>query len=434
MMRTVLSSAFVFCFASSLSRLRLPGILVVVCSLLPAVSFAERIDLEIYAGTYDSVPIAVCAFPPAAGERLKKDLPWQTIADDLEFSGRFRVLRLSERDTTQLAAENIGITIEGRYELTGDTLTMECRLCDAFSQETILGKRFAGLESESRKMAHRFANIVYEFLFSERGIFESSILFIRDNGAVKTVCCMDYDGRNVRALTSASTINLFPCFADSGIFFWVSYLKGTPDLFKGSLRGAGLGEPFIVTKHTETSPSYSPVEMRLAYASSEDGNLEIYTCDIDGGDRKQLTFNRAVDTSPCWSPEGYNIAFISDRTGQPQLYVMDNEGANVRRLTFEGSYQDSPAWSPRGNLIAYTSLRNGKYDIWVITPEGKDARQVTTKAGSNEYPSWSSNGSHIVFHSILGGKSELYAIRPDGTGLKRLTDVGNARMPDWSQF
>jgi TolB protein len=394
---------------------------------------AERANLEIFAGNLDSIPIAVLSFSPQNNRKVLRDMPWQIIADDLEFSGRFSVLRLGARDTAMMAGHNTGLCIEGDYLLDTDSLLIECRLTDALTGALITDKRYSGPTADARRMAHRFSGDLCEMLFSERGIFESSIIFIRDNGAVKNICMMDYDGYSLRQLTGMKTINLFPCFTGQASFVWVSYANGNPDLFTCD---TGIDKPklFLGTRHTESSPDYSVIENRLVYSSSADGNLEIYVRDMDGNNQAQLTFNRAVDTSPCWSPEGYHIAFISDRTGHPQIYVMDNEGANVRRLTFINSYQDSPAWSPRGDRIAYTSLSGGTYNIWVIGADGSEARQVTFIAGSNEYPSWSPDGSHIVFHSIKGGHSELYAIRPDGSGLKRLTDLDNARMPDWSDY
>jgi TolB protein len=111
---------------------------------------------------------------------------------------------------------------------------------------------------------------------------------------------------------------------------------------------------------------------------------------------------------------------------------MDTDGANVRRLTYDGNYQDSPAWSPKGDKIAYMSQVSGVFQIVVIQPDGANAVQVTTNPGNNEYPAWSADGAHIVFSCKTGIKSDLYAIKADGTHLKKLTNTGNVKMPDWS--
>jgi TolB protein len=400
---------------------------------LPITAYAERADIQIYAGSFDSIPIAVIPFAAGDNKKIDHDEPWKVIAEDLDFCGRFRVQSLDTIDSSAMNAGTILLAINGSYSIVDDTVQIECRLSDAATGSMVMGRRYTGPLRESRRMGHRFANTVYEFLYSESGFFETSIIFIRDSGEVKSVFMMDYDGRSLKQLTSSKTINIFPCFAGPSSYTWVSYLKGNPDIFTCDI-GTNSPKLFLGTKKTETSPDYSSIESRLVYASSISGNLDIYAAYLAGDGTKRLTFGQAVETSPCWSPDGYHIAFVSDRTGRPQIYIMDNEGANLRRLNAPGSHQDSPAWSPKGDLIAYTALGGGTYNIWVVAPDGTGARQVTFNPGSNEYPSWSPNGSHIAFHSTNNGKSEIYAVRPDGTGLRRITGLGNARMPCWSQF
>jgi len=65
------------------------------------------------------------------------------------------------------------------------------------------------------------------------------------------------------------------------------------------------------------------------------GNVEIYTMNIDGSNRTQLTFNDydILDTYPSWSSDGTRIAFMSTRDGSPQLYVMNADGSNQTRIT-----------------------------------------------------------------------------------------------------
>ena len=43
---------------------------------------------------------------------------------------------------------------------------------------------------------------------------------------------------------------------------------------------------------------------RIAFESSRDGNLEIYSMNPDGSGQTNLTNDPAEDTDPVWSPDG----------------------------------------------------------------------------------------------------------------------------------
>src|SRR5262245_47152546 len=70
-----------------------------------------------------------------------------------------------------------------------------------------------------------------------------------------------------------------------------------------------------------------PPYYRIAFASSRDGNAEIYMMNADGSHLTNLTNNPADDGSPVWSPSGHQIAFVSSRDNGG-IYVMNADGSN----------------------------------------------------------------------------------------------------------
>ncbi|MBN1760568.1 MAG: PD40 domain-containing protein [Chitinispirillaceae bacterium] len=402
--------------------------------LLSCAATAEQFDLEVYASKFDSIPVGVIDFVPANGTKLDKNLPGDVIADDLDFCGRFIVMKKPAFDSTLFADSGIGIYIDGQYTVQNNTVVIECFLRDATTRELIIGKKYKGETKFLRSMAHRYSNEIVEMLFGDRGIFESRMLFVRSTGKSKNIAIMDFDGHNAVNLTNNKVINIFPVFSDKSTVIWTSYQKGTPDLFRGSIY-SGASKIFVYSKGIESSADVSPVDGTISYASSKRGNLDIYTCNPDASGTRQLTVHYGVDTSPTWSPNGYQIAFTSDRSGNPQIYCMDADGANQRRVTFHSKYADSPAWSPKGDRIAYHSMsENGKFDIWMIGPDGSDPLQITSLAGSNEYPTWSPDGSLVAFVNTYGGRTDIYVMKPNGSRVRRITSSGDAKMPDWSDF
>lgn len=403
--------------------------------ILNCAIYAEKIDLEVYASKFDSIPVGVIDFRSTNGQKINEEgkQAWKIIASDLDFCGRFTVTSLGDYDSAAFAEASVGIYIDGEYTIEGSQITVNCYLRDAVSKELIIGKKYKGEMKSIRTISHRYSNEIVEILFGDRGIFLSRILYVNASGSRKDIALMDFDGHNRVTLTKNNVINIFPAFADANNILWISYLRGKPDMYKGSVAD-GSSKIHIYSKAITTSPDVSPIDGTIAFGSSRKGNLDVYTCNPDGTNVRQLTVHYGVDTSPSWSPNGYQIVFTSDRSGNPQIYVMDADGANQRRLTFESKYTDSPAWSPRGDKIAFQSMDNGKFDIWTIAPDGTGLTKVTELGGNNEYPVWSPDGNLIAFVNTVGGNSDLYVVKHDGTRLRRVTSTGNVKMPDWSDF
>ena len=396
-------------------------------------SRAEKINLESFAQNLDSIPIGILPFKSLNNKPMTRDEPWKVIADDLEFSGRFTVTFAVALDADIFAQKNIPLFIDGTYSVDGSFIAMNLTLNDTRTKDILVEKKYSGEVKNARRLAHRFSDEMVSMLFNDKGIFQSIICFVKDDGPAKNIVIMDYDGYNQRPFTSNTSINIFPVFADSSTILWTSFLRGQADIYRGSI-GSARSQACLKGRFVETSPAVSMIDGRIAFASSRNGNMEIYTCEADCTNIKRLTFSNSIDTSPCWSPNGYQVAFTSDRCGSPQIYIMDADGANVRRLTYEGGYQDSPAWSPKGDKIAYMSQNRGVFNIWTIQTDGSNPFKVTSNAGNNEYPSWSADGSHIVYSCKYAFKCNLWSVRPDGTHAKKLTNTGNAKMPDWSNF
>ena len=53
----------------------------------------------------------------------------------------------------------------------------------------------------------------------------------------------------------------------------------------------------------------------------------------DGSNQTRLTNNTAFDDGPSFSRDGSKIAFASTRDGNYEIYVMNADGSNQTRLT-----------------------------------------------------------------------------------------------------
>jgi Tol biopolymer transport system component len=90
----------------------------------------------------------------------------------------------------------------------------------------------------------------------------------------------------------------------------------------------------------------SPDGTKIAFASDNGGDFEIYVFDITKLKLNQLTNNTTWDDDPAWSPDGERIVFESNRTGNSEIYIMNFDGTRQTRLTFNSGSDESPAWQP----------------------------------------------------------------------------------------
>jgi TolB protein len=166
---------------------------------------------------------------------------------------------------------------------------------------------------------------------------------------------------------------------------------------------------------------------RIVFASTRDGNNEIYVMNADGSGQTRLTNHPAEDILPAWSPDGTKIAWSTNRLGGSnyEIYVMNADGSGVTNLTNFAGSDRFPTWSPDGTRIAYMSMRNGggNFEIYVMNADGTNPRQLTFTAGIEDCcPDWSPDGTHIAFESRRDGQFELYVMNADGSNQRNITN------------
>jgi TolB protein len=359
---------------------------------------------------------------PAAPE-VGKELS-DLLTFDMTLAGLFEVAPATA------AGGKADLVLKSGYTVSGDSLTIECRLLDQVLNRELAAKRYTGSMKDLRRMGHSFSDEVLRALTGQKGPFTGKIAYVTKSRN-KEIFVMDYDGHRPQRVTNNGSININPDFAPSGReIIYTSYKKGNPDLFRRELF-TGLEARISARSGLNATGAFSPDGSRIAEVMTKDGNSEIYLISRDGKELSRLTRNPAIDVSPAWSPDGSKIVFVSDRLGKPQLFIMDSNGANVRRLTTSGAYNVTPRWSPKGDRIVY-ARQGGGFQIFAINPDGTQDTQLTS-AGSNEHPRWSPDGRFIVFSSTRDGGEAIYVMRADGTGQTRVSrGKGSDSHPTWS--
>lgn len=87
------------------------------------------------------------------------------------------------------------------------------------------------------------------------------------------------------------------------------------------------------------SPDNKTIAYTVTWYSIEKnkGNSELFVMNVDGSDKKQLTFTSAQEYNPQWVDES-TLAFLSTEGGVSQVWTMSKDGSNLKKV--EGYAED----------------------------------------------------------------------------------------------
>jgi Tol biopolymer transport system component/tRNA A-37 threonylcarbamoyl transferase component Bud32 len=152
----------------------------------------------------------------------------------------------------------------------------------------------------------------------------------------------------------------------------------------------------------DDAAEFSPDGTSIAYASGRSGTSEIWICQADGSNARQLTrMGPHLTSGPKWSPDGKQIAFGSTADGPWQIYVVNAEGGSPKRLSSPPKVSFGARWSPDGRWIYFSSDRSGPQNVWRMPASGGTVEQMTHNGGFEQ--TVSPDGKFLYFVKGSGG-------------------------------
>jgi len=137
------------------------------------------------------------------------------------------------------------------------------------------------------------------------------------------------------------------------------------------------------TSRFDTNPAWTP-DGKLVYVSNANNNPDIWICDADGRNAKQLTVDPGFDNSPVVSPDGKFIVFQSSRNGN-QIWRMDVDGGNQTALT-RGTGSALPIVSPDNQWVFYITFGEAQRGVWKVPIAGGEPIHVIPPAPPDATP------------------------------------------------
>ena len=182
------------------------------------------------------------------------------------------------------------------------------------------------------------------------------------------------------------------------------------DDFKEIISETGALNPFVWT-----------ADGKVVFRSTADGESNLWTMDVDGTNRRQLTINAQVDFRGLCIPSGGKyFVFASWRSGKSNLWRVDVDGKNLTQLT-SGEVDTRPQCSPDGQTVVYQKGLHTQPTLWKVNINGGEAIQLT-----DFYSKWnaiSNDGQRISFFQMFENKWRIGIISSAGGSILQRLDV-----------
>ena len=194
------------------------------------------------------------------------------------------------------------------------------------------------------------------------------------------------------------------------------------DIYEADLEG-NIIRQIVDHPGYDAEPTISPDGKKIVFTSTRSGDLELYTMNIDGSDLTQVTHDLGYDGGAFFSPDSKQLVFRASRPNteedikaytdflkqglvQPtnmEIYVCDVNGKNMRQITKLGGANWAPFFHPDGKRIIFSSNHHTEskrqFNLFSIHINGNGLRQITFDPVFDAFPMFSPDGKYLVFSS-----------------------------------
>ncbi|TNE81959.1 MAG: hypothetical protein EP332_02025 [Bacteroidetes bacterium] len=194
------------------------------------------------------------------------------------------------------------------------------------------------------------------------------------------------------------------------------------DIFIADLQG-NIVKQLTNTPGYDAEATVSPKGDKIVFTSTRDGDLDLYTMDIDGSNVKRITFDLGYDGGAFFSPDGSKLVFRASRpkTEEEQasykellskglvaptnmeIYVCNVDGSDMKQVTSLGQANWAPYFHPSGEKIIFSSNHQSErgfpFHLYLINLDGTGLEKVTADDGFDAFPMFSFDGKSLIFSS-----------------------------------
>lgn len=211
-----------------------------------------------------------------------------------------------------------------------------------------------------------------------------------------------------------------PAKREDGAYVWPIYPDF--DIFIADTKG-NMIDTIISGPGYDAEATVSPTGEKIVYTSIKSGDLELYVCDIDGSNEVQVTSELGYDGGAFFSPDGSKLVFRSSRPKteeeiteykellsqglvkptEMEIYVCNIDGSNLKQVTNLGQANWAPFFHPSGEKIIFSSNhayeKGYPFNLYMINVDGTGLEQITKDGVFDAFPMFSPDGKKLIFSS-----------------------------------
>ncbi len=279
---------------------------------------------------------------------------------------------------------------------------MRFALLDVVKQSSSPAMTYTVTPQQFRATAHKIADVIYEKLTGDAGVFSTRIAYITKQGSRFELIVADADGGNPQAVVASNEPLLSPAWSPDGTrLAYVSLENKKPVVYVQSL-ASGARQVVANFRGSNSAPAWSPDGRRLVVTLTKDGGSQLFMINADGsGVTRLLTFARDRYRGVVHARRPVDPVRVRSRRHAADLPAHSRDQA-VERMTFEGNWNVSPRATPDGKGFVFVRRDGGRFMI-AIQDYATRQVQMLTSGPLDESPSIAPNSKLIIYAAQQGG-------------------------------
>ena len=207
---------------------------------------------------------------------------------------------------------------------------------------------------------------------------------------------------------------------EDGKYVWPIY--SDYDIYVSDLQG-NIIDTLTHEPGYDAEATVSPNGNKIVFTSLRSGDLELYTMNLDGSDVKQITNELGYDGGAFFSQDGSMLVFRASRPKTDEeikvykellaqgevmptnmeIFVCNADGSNLRQVTNLGKANWAPYFHPSMQKVIFSSnhasARGYQFNLYMINLDGSGLEQITFDPVFDAFPMFSFDGKKLIFSS-----------------------------------